>query len=124
MDKKTGIIIGVLVASFVALIGVSIYQSGRNAVDYSQYDFDAVLEPSEDSGEIGEMIMGDPDAPVKIFEYGDYHSNRDLTMTGFFKCDLKILIPQPLSRQGSTSALSITPETITAPKSTFMNICS
>ena len=72
MDKKTGIIIGVLVASFVALIGVSIYQSGRNAVDYSQYDFDAVLEPSEDSGEIGEMIMGDPDAPVKIFEYGDY----------------------------------------------------
>lgn len=72
MDKKTGIIIGVLVASFVALIGVSIYQSGRNPVNYEQYDLGTILEASEDSGEIGELVMGDPDAPVKIFEYGDY----------------------------------------------------
>jgi len=72
MDKKTGIIIGVLVASFVALIGVSIYQGGKSAIDYEQYDFNTVLEPNAESGEIGEMIMGNPDAPVKIFEYGDY----------------------------------------------------
>ena len=38
MDKKTGIIIGVLVASFVALIGVSVYQSGRSTIDYDRYD--------------------------------------------------------------------------------------
>lgn len=72
MDKKTGIIIGVLVASFVALIGVSIYQSGRNPIDYDQYDLGTVLEASDESGGFGEMIMGDPNAPVKIFEYGDY----------------------------------------------------
>lgn len=72
MDKKTGIIIGVLVASFVALVGVSIYQSGRNPIDYEQYDLNTILEASEDSGGIGEMVMGDPDASVKIFEYGDY----------------------------------------------------
>ncbi len=72
MDKKTGIIIGVLVASFVALIGVSVYQSGRSTIDYDQYDLGTVLEASEESGEIGELIMGDPDAPVKVFEYGDY----------------------------------------------------
>lgn len=50
MDKKTGIIIGVLVASFVALIGVSIYQSGRSTIDYDQYDLGTVLEASEESG--------------------------------------------------------------------------
>jgi len=72
MDKKTGIIIGVLIASFVALIGVSVYQSGRETVDYEQYDLGTVLEPTEESGEIGDLVMGDPDAPVKIFEYGDY----------------------------------------------------
>lgn len=72
MDKKTGIIIGVLIASFVALIGVSIYQNGRSTIDYDQYDLGAVLDANEESGEIGEMIVGNPDAPVKIFEYGDY----------------------------------------------------
>lgn len=72
MDKKTGIIIGVLIASFVALIGVSIYQSGRNPINYDNYDFNTVIEASADSGGYEEMIMGNPDAPVKIFEYGDY----------------------------------------------------
>lgn len=72
MDKKTGIIIGVLIASFVALIGVSVYQSGRDEVNYEQYNLSTVLEASDESGGIGDLVMGNPDAPVKIFEYGDY----------------------------------------------------
>lgn len=85
MDKKTGIIIGVLIASFVALIGVSIYQNGRSTIDYDQYDLGAVLDANEESGEIGEMIVGNPDAPVKIFEYGDYQCTACAPMNPYVK---------------------------------------
>lgn len=85
MDKKTGIIIGVLIASFVALIGVSIYQNGRSTIDYDQYDLGTVLDANEETGEIGEMIVGNPDAPVKIFEYGDYQCTACAPMNPYVK---------------------------------------
>lgn len=67
MDKKTWVIIGVLILAFVGLVGISIAQ---NSV--SQAEISVVHEPSDDNGGFGEMIDGDPDAPVKIYEYGDY----------------------------------------------------
>lgn len=67
MDKKTWIIIGVLVLFFGALVGVSVAQ---NSV--SQAELLSVHAPSAENGNFGEMIDGNPDAPVKIYEYGDY----------------------------------------------------
>ena len=72
MDKKTGIILGVLVAGFVALLGVSLWQANSGRIDYSQYDVTSVIAPDANNGNIGDLIDGDPDAPVKIYEYGDY----------------------------------------------------
>lgn len=67
MDKKTWIIIGVLVVAFAGLVGISIAQ---NSVP--QNEISMVYTASADNGNFGEMIDGDPDAPVKIYEYGDY----------------------------------------------------
>lgn len=67
MDKKTWIIIGVLIAAFAGLVGVSIAQNS-----IPQAELSSVHAPSADNGNFGEMIDGDPDAPVKIYEYGDY----------------------------------------------------
>lgn len=67
MDKKTWVIIGVLVVAFLGLVGVSIAQNSAQQVEVAQ-----VFEASKDNGGFGEMIEGDPNAPVKIYEYGDY----------------------------------------------------
>lgn len=72
MDKKTGIIIGVLGVAFCALIGISVWQNNTNKIDYSGYDHFAVNAADENNGGIGDLIDGNPDAPVKIYEYGDY----------------------------------------------------
>lgn len=70
MDKKTWIIIGVLVVLFGGLVGVSLIQS--NAEKSNAPDNTTLIAASEASGNIPEMVIGDPDAPVKIIEYGDY----------------------------------------------------
>ncbi len=70
MDKKTWIILGILAVVFCGLIGVSILQSTNR--DQTEYNLATVIEANDASGGYGEMIAGDPDAPVKIYEYGDY----------------------------------------------------
>ncbi len=68
MDKKTGWIIAAIVAVFVVIIGISAAQQNtKNVTEYSD-----VIPASDASGNIAELINGDPDAPVKIIEYGDY----------------------------------------------------
>lgn len=67
-----GVIIGVLA---VALLGVATYAviDGNNkATDFSKYDFNSIIEPSADNGEIGDHVKGDKEAPVLVFEYADY----------------------------------------------------
>ena len=67
-----GVIIGVLA---VALLGVATYAviDGNNkATDFSKYDFNTIIGPTKDNGEIGDHVKGDNDAPVVIFEYADY----------------------------------------------------
>jgi len=72
MDKKTGIIIGVIVAAFAVLIGATMFLNREEKVDYSKYNFEEVIPADEFSGNLPEMVVGNPDAPVKIFEYADY----------------------------------------------------
>jgi len=72
MDKKTWAILGVLVLGFGGLLGISIWQANSGKIDYDQYDTATVIAPDENNGNIGDLIDGNPDAPVKIYEYGDY----------------------------------------------------
>lgn len=72
MDKKTGIIIGVIVAAFAVLIGATMFLNREQKADYSNYDLKEVIVANEFSGNLPEMIVGNPEAPVKIFEYADY----------------------------------------------------
>lgn len=92
MNKKTGIIIGVMVAAFLALVGVSLWQRNQvtsdlgkydlneitkisETIDYGGYDFTKIIPADENSGNLPENVMGDPNAPVVIVEYADYQCN-------------------------------------------------
>lgn len=66
MDKKVGIALVVIVLAFAGLVGLSMMQN------HEQYDLNAIIPASEASGNIAENIEGDPEAPVLLFEYGDY----------------------------------------------------
>lgn len=72
MDKKTWIIIGVLIVGVGALLGISIAQSKTSRIDYSNYNHQSIIAADENSGNYAENIEGPLDAPVKIYEYGDY----------------------------------------------------
>lgn len=72
MDKKTGLIIGILIAAVGVLIGVSVWQSKSSRANYDQYDHQSIIAANEDSGNLPENIEGNPNAPVIIYEYGDY----------------------------------------------------
>ncbi len=72
MDKKTWIIIGALVLGVGALLGISIVQSKAQRIDYSGYNHQSIIAADENTGNYAENIEGSPDAPVIIYEYGDY----------------------------------------------------
>ena len=71
MDKKTWVVIGVLAVGFLGLLGISIWQ--KNA-EKPRIDGETsqIFEASPESGNLPENIDGSPDAPVILYEYGDY----------------------------------------------------
>lgn len=68
--------VGVIIAiAIVAVIGIGTYvviDGNNKATDFSKYDFYSVIAPDEHNGNIGDHVKGNPDAPVKIYEYADY----------------------------------------------------
>lgn len=66
MDKKTWIIIAIIIAAFAGIIGYNM--AFRSHDDPLAQIFPA----SEESGNLPENINGNPDAPILIFEYADY----------------------------------------------------
>ena len=59
----------------VAMIGGIIWAAvsrKANEPDFNQYDVNTVIAASEENGNIGDHVKGNPDAPVLIFEYADY----------------------------------------------------
>lgn len=77
MDKKTWIIIGAILLAFGGIVGISILQNqGQSrsvqSVSYDDYDLSKIIPADEQSGNIAEHVVGDPNAPVLIFEYADY----------------------------------------------------
>lgn len=67
MDKKTWLIVGGLILAFVTLIGLTMTRKQPVDLELSQ-----IIPASEESGGFEELVEGDRNAPVLIFEYGDY----------------------------------------------------
>lgn len=75
MDKKIWIVIAAIVAVFGVVITLSVIQKNEDkivSVNADDYNLVEVIPASEASGNMPENIVGDPDAPVKIYEYADY----------------------------------------------------
>ncbi len=72
MDKKTIGIIAALVIAFAGLVGISMIQQDSVQAWIKDQDITSEIAASEHSGNYPEMIVGNPDAPVKLIEYGDY----------------------------------------------------
>lgn len=77
MKKKqgfsvVGLIIGILVVILLGVATYAIVDANNKATNYNDYDFYSVIEATDNNGNIGDHVKGDPDAPVLIFEYADY----------------------------------------------------
>ncbi len=72
MDKKTWIILGALVVCFGALISISVMQGKSAKSNYNAYDASTIVAANEDNGFLAENIEGNPDAPVVMYQYGNY----------------------------------------------------
>lgn len=68
MEKKTKVWILIAVGLGVLLIGFLIVK----ALGQPSYDLAKIIEASDESGGLEEIVEGDADAPVLLFEYGDY----------------------------------------------------
>lgn len=69
MSKKAWIIFIVIC---VVVLGTLIYLSRSNSVDVSNTTQKTVQTASQQTGQIGDHIIGDKNAKVKIIEYGDF----------------------------------------------------
>ncbi len=75
MDKKIWIVIAAIVAVFGAVVTISIIQKNEDkivAVNADDYNLNEIIPASAESGEMPENVVGDPNAPIKIYEYADY----------------------------------------------------
>ena len=72
--NNTGLMIGGIVGivlAFVALIAITQLQN-KSDIDYEAYDLNSVIAADENTGGLAENVDGDPEAPVLLYEYGDY----------------------------------------------------
>ena len=72
--NNTGLMVGGVVGivlAFVALIAITQLQNKAD-IDYEAYDLNSVIAADENTGGLAENVDGDPDAPVLLYEYGDY----------------------------------------------------
>ncbi len=86
--SKMKIVLGLIIASFLVLVGVSVTsrkepETGKDytradilemakAVDLANYQADSIIAASEDNGNIGAKVVGEEDAPIVVYEYADY----------------------------------------------------
>ena len=68
MDKTRWIIFSVIAVGILALL---VFLSGGSRVDVADVDHAKIQAPSEQSGQIGDQIRGNPDAKVILIEYSD-----------------------------------------------------
>ena len=69
MSKQAWIIFS---AVCVLILGSLIYFSNANRIDVSKVDTNAILQASENSGNIADHVVGKTDSKVILIEYGDF----------------------------------------------------
>ena len=67
-----GVVIAVLVVVLLGVATYAIIDGNNKATDFGSYDFNSIIAPSKDNGNIGDHVKGNAEAPVVIFEYADY----------------------------------------------------
>lgn len=81
MKKDKGVagfsaIVVVVIIAVAALFGFGIYailkNKQENAINYNDYNLDAIITEEDSTSGIGDHVKGNPDAPVLIFEYADF----------------------------------------------------
>ncbi len=72
MNKVIKIVLGVFAVVLVVVIAKFIMDGNSNITNYADYDFNSIIGPTKDNGNIGDHVKGSADAPVVIFEYADY----------------------------------------------------
>lgn len=70
--QLAGVIIGVVIVILFIIATFAVIDGNNKATDFNKYDFYSVIEADSNNGEIGDHVKGDPQAPVKIYEYADY----------------------------------------------------
>mgnify|MGYP000897961988 CR=1 FL=1 len=68
MKKTTIGIIIVIIVSFLGLVGYKMWST----TNFEKYDLNRIIPANEDNGQIGDHVLGKADAPVLLFEYGDF----------------------------------------------------
>lgn len=67
-----GVIAAVAVAVLLIIATIIINKANSESPNFKEYDFNTIIEPSDDNGQIGDNVKGDKNAPVLIFEYADF----------------------------------------------------
>lgn len=69
MSKKVWIIFA---SVCILLLAGLVFISNANRINVDDVDVTAILEPTEQSGNIGDHVLGKTDSPVVLIEYGDF----------------------------------------------------
>ena len=72
MEKKTWIIIGILITAFAGLVVAFHRSASNNRIDLSNINIGEIIEPNDQNGQIGDHVLGNRDAEVVLVKYGNY----------------------------------------------------
>ncbi|MBA4438833.1 MAG: thioredoxin domain-containing protein, partial [Nitrosopumilaceae archaeon] len=74
--KKKGPILGIIIISIIAGIAALASSSDNESKSFEQYDVDMSRTHGSISTALGSPVLGNPDAPITIVEFGDYQCHQ------------------------------------------------